>query len=282
MKLLRCGAPGAERPAILDRDGTIRDATAVVGDFVGAGLSAASLAALREIDPSTLPKVAEGTRIGPCVGRMGNFIAVGLNYADHAAETNAATPVEPILFNKAPSCLSGPNDDVIIPKGSTCTDWEVELAIVIGERTHRISQSDAMSAVAGFCLCNDVSERAYQIERGGQFTKGKSAPTFGPLGPWLVTPDEVADVQNLGLWLEVNGERMQDGSTSNMIFGVSFLVSYISQFMVLEPGDVITTGTPAGVALGMKPPRYLKAGDVMTLGIEGMGTQRQRLVAEAA
>lgn len=282
MKLLRCGAPGAERPAILDRDGTIRDASAVVGDFVGAGLSAASLAALREVDPSTLPKVAEGTRIGPCVGRMGNFIAVGLNYADHAAETNAATPVEPILFNKAPSCLSGPNDDVIIPKGSTCTDWEVELAIVIGERTHRISQSDAMSAVAGFCLCNDVSERAYQIERGGQFTKGKSAPTFGPLGPWLVTPDEVADVQNLGLWLEVNGERMQDGSTSNMIFGVSFLVSYISQFMVLEPGDVITTGTPAGVALGMKPPRYLKAGDVMTLGIEGMGTQRQRLVAEAA
>lgn len=281
MKLLRCGAPGAERPAILDGNGMIRDASAVVGDFVGAGLSAASLAALRSIDPSTLPKVADGTRIGPCVARMGNFIAVGLNYADHAAETNAATPVEPIIFNKAPSCLSGPDDDVIIPVRSTCCDWEVELAIVIGERAHRIAESDAMAAVAGYCICNDVSERAYQIERGGQFTKGKSAPTFGPLGPWLVTPDEVPDVQNLRLWLEVNGERMQDGSTRNMIFSVPFLVSYISQFMALEPGDVITTGTPAGVGLGMKPPRYLKAGDVMTLGIEGMGTQRQRLVAEA-
>ena len=210
---------------------------------------------------------------------MRNFIAVGLNYADHAAETGAAIPKEPILFNKATSCIVGPNDDVTIPKGSKKTDWEVELAIVIGSYASYVSEDDAMSFVAGYCVCDDVSEREFQAERGGQWMKGKGCPTFGPLGPWLVTPDEIPDVQNLGMWLDVNGERMQNGSTATMIFGVKHLVSYISQFMLLEPGDVITTGTPPGVGLGMKPPRFLKAGDVVSLGIDGLGRQEQRFVA---
>lgn len=218
-------------------------------------------------------------RLGAPVGRVGNFIAVGLNYADHAAETGAAIPTEPILFNKAPSCIVGPNDDVMLPKKSVKTDWEIELAIVIGERARYVSKKDAMSVVAGFCICNDVSEREFQIERGGQWMKGKGCETFGPLGPWLVTSDEIKDVQNLSMWLDVNGERMQTGSTKTMIFDVKTIVSYVSEFMVLEPGDVITTGTPPGVGLGMKPPRFLKAGDVMTLGIEGLGEQKQKVVA---
>jgi 2,4-diketo-3-deoxy-L-fuconate hydrolase len=282
MKLLRFGPVGQERPGILDRNGDIRDLSSVASDLAGAGLSRKALDAIRAIDPETLPKVAKGVRLGSCVGRMGHFLAVGLNYADHAAETNSPIPAEPIIFSKAPSSISGPNDDIVIPTGSAKTDWEVELAIVIGERAHRVSEANAMAVVAGFCVCNDVSERAHQIERGGQFIKGKSAPSFGPLGPWLVTPDEIGDVQKLRVWLDVDGERMQDGSTHDMIFGVSFLVSYLSQFMVLEPGDVITTGTPAGVGLGMKPPRFLKAGEVVTLGIEGLGDQRQLTVDEVA
>ena len=215
-------------------------------------------------------------RIGPCVAGVRNFVAVGLNYADHAAETGAAAPKEPVLFNKAPSCIVGPNDDVVVPRGSTKLDWEVEIAVVIGTRASYVGEDEALKHVAGYCICNDVSERAFQIERGGQWMKGKGCPTFGPLGPWLVTPDEIADVQKLGLWLDVNGERMQDGSTANMIFGVKTLVSYISQFMILEPGDVITTGTPAGVGLGKKPPVFLKPGDTVSLGIEGLGRQAQQ------
>ena len=217
--------------------------------------------------------------MAPASADVGNFIAVGLNYADHAAETGAPIPKEPILFNKAPSCIVGPNDDVVIPKGSVKTDWEVELAIVIGSRASYVAEHEALNYVAGYCLCHDVSEREYQIERSGQWMKGKGCPTFGPLGPWLVTKDEIADVQKLDMWLDVNGERMQNGSTATMIFGVQTLVSYISHFMILEPGDVITTGTPPGVGMGMKPPRFLKAGDTVSLGIEGLGQQAQRIVA---
>ena len=218
-------------------------------------------------------------RLGPCVGRVGNFIAVGLNYADHAAESGMPVPKEPVLFSKATSCIVGPNDDVVIPRGSKKTDWEVELAIVIGSRASYVSEDQAMSHVAGYCVCNDVSEREFQLERSGQWVKGKSCPTFGPLGPWLVTPDEIKDVQALNMWLDVSGERMQTGSTATMVFGVKTLVSYISQFMILQPGDVITTGTPPGVGSGKKPPRFLKAGDTMSLGIDGLGQQAQRVVA---
>ncbi|MDJ1156897.1 fumarylacetoacetate hydrolase family protein [Chelatococcus sp. SYSU_G07232] len=279
MKLVRYGQPGQERPGLVDADGTIRDLSAVVPDIAGAALSKARLAEIAKMDPKTLPVVPAGTRLGPCVGNVRNFVAVGLNFADHAAETGAEIPKEPILFNKAPSCIVGPNDDVVLPRGSKKTDWEVELAVVIGERASYVPEHDALSVVAGYCICNDVSEREYQIERGGQWMKGKGCPTFGPLGPWLVTADEVADVQNLGMWLDVNGERMQTGSTKTMIFDVVKLVSYISHFMVLEPGDVITTGTPPGVGLGMKPPRFLKAGDVVSLGIDGLGVQKQTVVA---
>ena len=218
-------------------------------------------------------------RLGSCVAQPGNFIAVGLNYADHAAESNLPVPQEPVLFNKAPSCVVGPNDDVVIPRGSEKTDWEVELAIIIGSRASYVEEKDALSYVAGYAVCNDVSERAYQIERSGQWMKGKGCPTFGPLGPWMVTADEVGDVQNLSMWLDVNGKRMQTGSTKTMIFDCAQLVSYISHFMILEPGDIITTGTPPGVGLGMKPPQFLKAGDVVTLGIEKLGEQRQKVVA---
>jgi 2,4-didehydro-3-deoxy-L-rhamnonate hydrolase len=278
MKLVRFGQPGAEKPGLLDPQGRVRDLSGVVDDIAGAALTAEGLAKIRRADPSALPLAPSGARFGSCVGRAGNFVAVGLNYADHAAETGSPIPAEPILFNKAPSCVVGPNDDVVIPKASTRLDWEVELAIVIGEPAHYVHANNAFDYVAGFCVCNDVSERAFQIERGGQWMKGKSSPTFGPLGPWLVTPDEVSDVQNLSMWLDVNGERMQTGSTKTMIFDCAQLVSYISHFMLLEPGDVITTGTPPGVGLGMKPPRFLKAGDVMTLGIEGLGEQRQQVV----
>ena len=278
MKLVRFGQPGAEKPGLLDPQGRVRDLSGVVDDIAGAALTAERLTKIRRADPAALPLAPSDARLGSCVGRVGNFVAVGLNYADHAAETGSPIPAEPILFNKAPSCVVGPNDDVVIPKASTRLDWEVELAIVIGEPAHYVHANNAFDYVAGFCVCNDVSERAFQIERGGQWMKGKSSPTFGPLGPWLVTPDEVSDVQNLSMWLDVNSERMQTGSTKTMIFDCAQLVSYISHFMLLEPGDVITTGTPPGVGLGMKPPRFLKAGDVMTLGIEGLGEQRQQVV----
>jgi 2-keto-4-pentenoate hydratase/2-oxohepta-3-ene-1,7-dioic acid hydratase in catechol pathway len=278
MKLLRVGAPGQEKPAAIDANGRIRDLSSVIPDIDRRTLGKTSLIALKKLDLSALPVLSPEERIGPCVGNVRNFVAVGLNFADHAAETGAAIPAEPIIFNKAPSCIVGPNDDVVVPRGSTKLDWEVELAIVIGERTSYVSEQSAMDCVAGFCICNDVSERQFQNERGGSWSKGKGCPTFGPLGPWLVTHDEISDIQNLDMWLDVDGKRMQTGSTKTMIFGASFLVSYISQFMILEPGDVITTGTPPGVGLGMKPPRFLKEGNVMSLGISGLGAQRQTVV----
>jgi 2-keto-4-pentenoate hydratase/2-oxohepta-3-ene-1,7-dioic acid hydratase in catechol pathway len=279
VKLVRYGAVGKEKPGLVDPEGKIRDLSGIVPDIAGDALTKKGLAKIAKANWEKLPLVKGKPRLGACVGNVGNFIAVGLNYADHAAETGAAIPTEPILFNKSRSCIVGPNDDVMLPKKSVKTDWEIELAIVIGERARYVSKKDALSVVAGFCVCNDVSERAYQIERGGQWMKGKGCETFGPLGPWLVTADEIKDVQKLGMWLDVNGERMQTGSTKTMIFDVKTIVSYISEFMVLEPGDVITTGTPPGVGLGMKPPRFLKAGDVMALGIEGLGDQKQTVVA---
>jgi 2,4-didehydro-3-deoxy-L-rhamnonate hydrolase len=279
MKLVRFGQPGAEKAGIVDSSGQIRDASRVVSDINGEVFATGGLDRLAATDPASLPLVPEGSRLGPCVGAVRNFVAVGLNYADHAAETGAAIPAEPILFNKAPSCIVGPNDEVVIPKSSMKTDWEVELAIVIGRRASYVHANNALDYVAGFCVCNDVSEREFQLERGGTWSKGKGCPTFGPLGPWLVTRDEVPDVQNLAMWLDVNGERVQTGSTSTMIFSCAKLVSYISHFMILEPGDVITTGTPPGVGMGMKPPRFLKPGDVVTLGIERLGEQRQDVIA---
>jgi len=279
MKLVRFGPAGQEKPGIIDSSGRVRDLSSVVTEITGASLADGLLARVSGLDLDSLPLAPERARLGPCVGHVRNFIAVGLNYADHAAETGAAIPAEPILFNKAPSCIVGPNDDVVIPRGSTKTDWEVELAIVIGEQACYVAANEALDYVAGYCICNDVSEREFQLERGGTWTKGKGCPTFGPLGPWLVTKDEIPDVQNLSMWLDVNGERMQTGSTRTMIFNVAQLVSYISHFMILEPGDVITTGTPPGVGLGFKPPRFLKPGDVVTLGIEGLGEQRQRFIA---
>jgi 2-keto-4-pentenoate hydratase/2-oxohepta-3-ene-1,7-dioic acid hydratase in catechol pathway len=279
MKLVRFGEEGREKPGILDGQGQIRDLSGLIPDVTGATLSAESLNRLRGADLAALPLAPSGARLGACVGQVRNFIAIGLNYADHAAETGAPIPAEPIVFNKAPSCIVGPNDDVIIPRQSKKTDWEVELAIVIGERASYVGANEALEFVAGYCVCNDVSEREFQLERGGTWTKGKGCPTFGPLGPWLVTKDEIPDPQNLSMWLDVNGERMQSGSTKTMIFNVAQIVSYLSHFMILEPGDVITTGTPPGVGMALKPPRFLKAGDVMSLGIEGLGEQRQRLVA---
>lgn len=279
MKLVRFGKPGKEKPGIVDSDGKIRDLSEHIADLSGEVLSPKSLARLSRIKLEKLPVVRGRPRLGPCVGDVGNFIAVGLNYADHAKETGSPIPKEPILFNKAVSCIVGANDEVVLPKGSEKTDWEVEIAIIIGTRASYVSEKDALSHVAGYCICNDVSERAYQIERGGQWMKGKGCPTFGPLGPWLVTRDEIKDVQNLKMWLDVNGERMQNGSTATMIFSVRTIVSYISQFMVLNPGDVITTGTPPGVGMGMKPPRFLKPGDIMRLGIEGLGEQKQMVSA---
>ncbi len=280
MKLLRYGPAGQEKPGLLDASGNIRDVSSIVGDIGGKFLARDKLKALREADTSKLPLVDKSVRLGACVGEVGHFIAVGLNYADHAAEAGMPLPKEPILFSKAPSCIVGPNDDVVIPKGSTKSDWEAELAIVIGERAEHVSEADALSVVAGYCICNDVSEREWQIERGGQWIKGKSAPTFGPLGPWLVTADEIADVQGLDISLDLNGKAQQRGSTKTMIFSVRQLVSYISRFMVMQPGDVITTGTPPGVGMGVKPqPVYLKAGDTMELAITGLGTQRQRVKA---
>jgi 2,4-didehydro-3-deoxy-L-rhamnonate hydrolase len=279
MKLVRFGPAGEEKPGLVDASGRIRDLSTHVRDLAGDELSPKRLARLGSLDPTSLPEVSNGTRLGPCVGAVRNFVAVGLNYSDHAAETGSPIPAEPILFNKAPSCIVGPNDDTVIPKGSKKVDWEVELAIVIGERASYVHANNAFDYVAGFCICNDVSEREFQLERGGTWSKGKGCPTFGPLGPWLVTPDEIPDVQDLSMWLDVNGERRQTGSTATMIFNCAQIVSYTSHFMILEPGDVITTGTPPGVGLGMKPPRYLEAGDVVTLSIEGLGEQRQKVIA---
>ena len=279
MKLVRFGDAGREKPGLYQGPGKIRDLSGLVADLAGEGLAPASLARIAAAKADDLPLVGGQPRLGACVGRPGNFIAVGLNYADHAAETGSPIPKEPILFNKAPNCIVGPNDDVMLPRGSQKSDWEVEIAIVIGKRASYISEPEVMSHIAGFCVCNDVSEREYQTERGGQWMKGKGCPTFGPLGPWLVTPDEIPDVQKLGMWLDLNGKRVQNGSTSTMIFNVLKIVSYISHFLALDPGDVITTGTPPGVGMGMKPPTYLKEGDVMALGIEGLGEQRQRVVA---
>ncbi len=281
MKLLRHGEKGNERPGMLAADGTIRDLAGVVADIAGTALQPGGLERLAALAPGTLPLVDPATRIGPCVGKVGKVIGIGLNYADHAAESGMPVPDEPILFGKAASSLSGPNDDVIIPRGSDRLDWEVELAIVIGAPGVYIDKDRALDHVAGYCICNDVSERSFQTQRSGQWIKGKSADTFGPLGPWLVTRDEIPDPQVLKMWLTVNGETMQVGSTRTMVFGVAHLVSYVSQFMSLQSGDVITTGTPPGVGMGKTPPRYLQAGDVMELGIEGLGRQRQTVVASA-
>lgn len=277
MKLVRFGRPGTERPGIVDREGQIRDLSAHVSDIDRRLLSRGRLGFIAQIDEAILPIIPEGTRIGPCIADVGNFIAVGLNYADHAAESNMPIPAEPIIFNKAPSCIIGPDDDVQIPPGSVKTDWEVELAVIIGARASYVAEASALDYVAGYCVCNDISERSYQLERGGTWTKGKGCPTFGPLGPWLVTKDEV-DVDNLSMTLKVNGKLVQNGSTRTMIFKVPFIVSYISQFMTLEPGDVITTGTPPGVGMGFSPQRFLNAGDLMEVEIQGLGRQRQNVV----
>ena len=279
MKLLRYGEKGQERPALLDNNGQLRDLSAVVTDIAGDTLSPQSIARLQEIDPSTLPLVQGSARIGACVGQVGKFICIGLNYADHAAETGAAIPAEPVVFNKWTSAIVGPNDNVEIPRNSRKTDWEVELGVVIGTGGRYISESDAMEHVAGYCVINDVSERAFQLELGGTWDKGKGCDTFGPLGPWLVTRDEIADPHQLDLWLEVDGKRYQNGNTRTMIFQIPKIVSYLSQFMSLQPGDVISTGTPPGVGLGIKPePVYLRAGQHIRLGISGLGEQNQRTV----
>ena len=278
MKLVRFGPRGREKPGIIDAKGRIRDLSKVVGDLAGEGLSPKSLAKIRKAPIDKLPLVKGTPRLGPCVGSVGNFIAIGLNYSDHAAEAGMAIPKEPIIFNKVTTCICGPNDDTMIPKGSSKLDWEVELGIVIGQHARYLTKDKALDVVAGYCLANDVSERVFQIERAGQWIKGKSSETFGPLGPWLVTKDEIKDPQGLNMWLDVNGEKRQRGNTKTMIFGCEHLVWYCSQFIVLEPGDIIITGTPPGVGLGMKPPQFLKAGDVVTLGIDGLGEQRQKVV----
>ncbi len=281
MKLVRYGATGAEKPGMIDADGAVRDLSAHVADIAGAMLGDAALAKLAAIDPATLP-VVEVDRYGPCVGAVGKFLCIGLNYSDHAAETGATVPTEPVIFTKATSAIIGPDDDVEIPRGSTKTDWEVELGIVIGTTARYVDEADALNHIAGYCVINDVSERAFQLERQGTWDKGKGCDTFGPIGPWLVTRDEVADPTALGMWLEVNGHRYQDGSTATMVYKPAFLVHYVSQFMSLQPGDVISTGTPPGVGMGQKPQVFLKAGDVMELGINGLGTQRQTVVAHRA
>lgn len=280
MKLLRFGAKGAEKPGLMHEDGTIRDLSGVIDDLAGDTLYPEALARIAETDAASLPEVEGNPRLGPPVAGTGKFICIGLNYSDHAAETGATVPPEPIIFMKATSAICGPNDPIVIPRGSEKTDWEVELAVVIGKPAKYVSEADAMDHVAGFAITNDVSERAFQAERQGQWTKGKSCDNFGQIGPWLVTPDEVADPQDLPMWLTVNGETMQDGTSATMVYGVRFLVSYLSQFMTLHPGDVISTGTPPGVGLGMSPQRFLKPGDVVELGIKGLGQQRQDVVAD--
>lgn len=278
MKLLRYGSAGTERPGMLDSQGNIRDLSDHITDVAGDALQPAALDALRKLDPDSLPLVSDPSRLGACVGNVGKFICIGLNYADHAEETGAEIPKEPIIFSKWTSAIVGPNDDVEIPRDSVKTDWEVELGVVIGTGGRYISEADAMSHVAGYCVINDVSEREFQIERGGTWDKGKGCDTFGPTGPWLVTADEIPDPHQLDLWLEVDGKRYQNGNTRTMIFRVPEIISYLSRFMSLQPGDIISTGTPPGVGLGQKPPVYLKAGQVMRLGIEGLGEQRQQTV----
>lgn len=275
MKLLRIGNKGMEKPAILDKNGTIRDLSSVVSDISGDVLSDVALAKIAAIDLSLLPEVAAGIRIGPCVAKVGKFICIGLNYSDHAKEAGMASPNEPVLFMKATSAISGPNDNVEIPPGSEKTDWEVELGLVIGKEAKYVAKEDAMEHIAGYCVINDLSERHYQLEREGQWVKGKSCDTYGPIGPWLVTRDEIINVNNLSMWLDVNGHRYQDGSSQTMIFDPAVIVSYISQYMSLQPGDIISTGTPPGVGLGQNPAVYLKRGDKISLGIEGLGEQHQ-------
>lgn len=279
MKLLRYGPRGAEKPGILDADGKIRDLSGIISDIAGDVLG--DLGRLKGLDPKQLPLVEGTPRIGACVGGTGKFMCIGLNYADHAAESGMEVPSEPVLFMKATSAICGPDDPIIIPRGSEKTDWEVELGVVIGKPAKYVSEAEALDHVAGYCVINDVSERAYQIERQGQWSKGKSCDNFGQIGPWLVTPEEAGDPQDLAMWLTVNGERVQDGSTKTMVYGVAHLISYLSQFFTLHPGDVISTGTPPGVGLGFTPPRFLKAGDVVELGIQGLGQQRQVCVDDA-
>lgn len=282
MKLVRYGPPQQEKPGILDSDGQVRDLSGAVPDIAGECLLPATLASLNNTDLGRLPVVPGKPRLGPCVGGVGKFICIGLNYSDHAAEAGMKVPSEPVIFMKATSAICGPNDDIVIPRGGTKTDWEVELGVVIGTPAKYVSESEAMSCVAGYCVINDLSERVFQLEGTGQWVKGKSADTFGPIGPWLVTADEIPDPQNLKMWLEVDGHRYQNGSTRTMIFGVPQLVSYLSRFMSLQPGDIISTGTPPGVGMGQRPPVYLRAGNRMRLGIEGLGEQNQRVVAENA
>ena len=282
MKLLRYGQPGQEKPGLLDGQGRLRDLSGVIPDVAGDALLPAALDRLRGLDAAALPLVPGTPRVGPCVGRVGKFLCIGLNYADHAAESGAAVPREPIVFSKATSAIIGPDDDVVIPRGSEKTDWEVELGVVIGSPTKYVAEADALSHVAGYCVVNDLSERAFQLEGTGQWVKGKSADTFGPIGPWLVTADEVPDPQALDMFLEVDGKRYQNGSTKTMIFGVAYLVSFLSRFMSLQPGDIITTGTPPGVGMGQKPsPIYLRAGNRMVLGVAGLGEQHQTVRANA-
>ena len=278
MKLLRYGPRGQEKPGLLDANGTIRDLSGHVADLSGAVLG--DLDRLRAIDPASLPVVDGSPRLGACVAGTGKFICIGLNYADHAAESGLKVPPEPVVFMKATSAICGPNDPILIPRTSEKTDWEVELGVVIGKPAKYVTEAQAMDHVAGFCVINDVSERAFQTERSGQWTKGKSCDNFGQTGPWLVTPDEAGDPQNLAMWLKVNGKTMQDGSTATMVYGVAFLVSYLSQFFTLHPGDIISTGTPPGVGMGQKPPQYLRAGDVVELGIAGLGSQKQTCVQD--
>lgn len=281
MKLVRYGLPRQEKPGILDSDGHIRDLTGIMPDVTGTALSPTTLASLKDIELAKLPVVQGNPRLGPCVGGVGKFICIGLNYSDHAAEAGMKVPSEPVIFMKATSAICGPNDDIVIPRGAMKTDWEVELGVVIGTPAKYVNEADAMACVAGYCVINDLSERAFQLEGTGQWVKGKSADTFGPIGPWLVTADEIPDPQNLKMWLEVDGHRYQNGSTRTMIFGVRQVVSYLSRFMSLQPGDIISTGTPPGVGMGQRPPIYLKAGNRMRLGIEGLGEQDQRAIAES-
>lgn len=280
MKLLRYGSPGSEKPGMLDADGKIRSLEGVIDDLGGDALSDASIKKIGALDPTTLPEVDASTRIGPCVAGVGKIVCIGLNYSDHAAESGMEVPPEPVIFMKATSAISGPNDNVVIPRNSKKSDWEVELGVVIGKHAKYVSESEALNYIAGYCVVNDLSEREFQVERSGQWVKGKSCDTFAPLGPWLVTRDEVADPQNLNMWLELNGDKVQDGSTKTMVYGVAHLISYLSQFMSLHPGDVISTGTPPGVGLGMDPPRYLVPGETMRVGIEGLGEQNQTTVAD--
>jgi len=278
MKLLRYGEPGEERPGLLDDQGRIRDLSAVIDDVSGEVLSRRGRAELEALDPATLPAVEGSPRLGPCVGAVGKFLCIGLNYSDHARESGMEVPPEPVVFSKATSAISGPNDDVYYPRKGSKVDWEVELGVILGEKAHYVDEKKAHDCIAGYCVINDLSERAFQLEQHGQWVKGKSCDTFGPIGPWLVTPDELGDPHELDIWLEVDGHRYQDGNTRTMIYRVPFLVSYLSQFMSLHPGDVISTGTPPGVGLGLDPPTYLEIGQTMHLGIQGLGEQRQKVV----